>query len=444
MRNLINRFYLKNLIQKNRFHSKNFGFTLLEVLIVTGIVVILAMAGMGFYLNYEKNVEINSTTSTILSDIKKVQSKSIVGESGLKWGIHFINNTTANYYELFSTPTDYSDAGKTILETKYLPQSITFSDPALNATKDIIFSKISGATSPSSISITSQNISKMISVSNVGLVSISDVVVNGIILSKAGSGIGVVTSSPSGINCGSTCLSNFGSGTVVTLTAVPTLGSFTGWSGSGCSGSGTCVITTNSAASVTASFDASIYSLTVTKSGTGLGTVTSSPSGISCGPTCSYGYYYGTTITLTASPSYGTFTGWSGAGCSGTGNCIITISSTASVTATFTAPPCSGTRINGSCWYRSTQGTDCNTFCSSYGHGSCTNATLDLAGETNICSTLWPGSTIAGLSGQTAPRYDGYTYCFIQANVNGTSGTVVEDTCSSANQYHYNSCICSQ
>lgn len=77
--------------------------------------------------------------------------------------------------------------------------------------------------------------------------------------------------------------------------------------------------------------------LTVTVSGTGMGTVTSSPSGINCGSTCSAGYNIGTVVTLTASPSGGsTFTGWGGA-CAGTGVCVVTVDAVKSVTGTFTA-----------------------------------------------------------------------------------------------------------
>jgi hypothetical protein len=75
--------------------------------------------------------------------------------------------------------------------------------------------------------------------------------------------------------------------------------------------------------------------LTVTRSGTGGGTVTSSPAGISCGGTCSANYTQGTAVTLFATPAAGsTFAGWSGA-CGGTGNCSVTMSANATATATF-------------------------------------------------------------------------------------------------------------
>jgi hypothetical protein len=75
-------------------------------------------------------------------------------------------------------------------------------------------------------------------------------------VSRAGTGSGTVTSSPSGITCGSDCTQTYTAGTRVTLTAIPASGStFAGWNGGGCSGTGTCVVTVNSATGVTATFN---------------------------------------------------------------------------------------------------------------------------------------------------------------------------------------------
>jgi hypothetical protein len=93
------------------------------------------------------------------------------------------------------------------------------------------------------------------------------------------------------------------------------------------------------ARSVEATFGVRQYRLTLTKAGGGSGTVTSSPSGISCGPNCSqdtYDYNAGTEVTLSADPSSGSnFGGWSGGGCSGNGTCTVTMSQARTVTATF-------------------------------------------------------------------------------------------------------------
>jgi hypothetical protein len=169
-------------------------------------------------------------------------------------------------------------------------------------------------------------------------------------VTRAGSGSGTVSSSPPGISCGSTCSAQFDAGTQVMLTAAPAAGSaFAGWSGGGCSGIGSCTITLSSDQSVTAMFSSapppppSTATLSVTRAGSGSGTVSSSPPGIACGSTCSAQFDAGTQVMLTAAPAAGSaFAGWSGGGCAGIGTCTITLSSETTITATFTTIVASG------------------------------------------------------------------------------------------------------
>ena len=78
--------------------------------------------------------------------------------------------------------------------------------------------------------------------------------------------------------------------------------------------------------------------LTVTSAGNGTGSVTSSPGGIGCELQCSVKLDAGTQVTVTAAPASGSsFEGWSGAGCSGTDPCTMTLSSDQTVTAMFAA-----------------------------------------------------------------------------------------------------------
>lgn len=76
-------------------------------------------------------------------------------------------------------------------------------------------------------------------------------------VARSGTGSGTATSNPAGINCGSTCSAQFNGGTQVILTASAASGStFTGWSGGGCSGTGTCRVTMSADQAVTATFSA--------------------------------------------------------------------------------------------------------------------------------------------------------------------------------------------
>jgi hypothetical protein len=147
------------------------------------------------------------------------------------------------------------------------------------------------------------------------------------------SGNGTVTSSPSGISCGSDCTEVYTGGSVVKLTAAPATGStFANWSGNADCTDGS--VTMNANITCTAVFNLiSTYTLTVTRAGTGTGTVTSNPAGINCGSTCTTILNSSTAVTLTATPASGsTFAGWSG-NCTTAGT--VTMTGNMGCTATF-------------------------------------------------------------------------------------------------------------
>ncbi len=154
-------------------------------------------------------------------------------------------------------------------------------------------------------------------------------------VTKGGTGMGTVTTTAAGINCGSDCNETYTPGQMTTLNAVAATGStFTGWTGGTCTGTGSCTLTMNAAVTVTATFTLDTYALTVTR--TGNGSVTSTPAGIACGVDCSGIYNHGQSVTLMQSASTGsTFTGWGGA-CSGTAACTVSMTAARTVTATFT------------------------------------------------------------------------------------------------------------
>jgi len=84
------------------------------------------------------------------------------------------------------------------------------------------------------------------------------------------------------------------------------------------------------------------HTLSVSRAGSGSGSVSSSPAGIECGAICSHDFAAGTQVTLQATPAAGSvFTGWSG-GCAGTGSCQLTLNADAAVTATFAPAPSEG------------------------------------------------------------------------------------------------------
>jgi uncharacterized protein YjdB len=82
------------------------------------------------------------------------------------------------------------------------------------------------------------------------------------------------------------------------------------------------------------------FTLSLSRTGSGTGTVTSNPTGISCGADCSEGYASGTTVELSQSPATGSsFVSWTG--CTSTNGllCIVNMTQARSVTASFILNP---------------------------------------------------------------------------------------------------------
>ncbi|MBP9751688.1 MAG: hypothetical protein KBD19_02405 [Candidatus Moranbacteria bacterium] len=163
---------------------------------------------------------------------------------------------------------------------------------------------------------------------------------------------GMGTVMGTGIACGADCSEDLSGNPSVSLIATPDpKWTFDGWSGSGCSGTGACVVSVNAAKNVVASFSPTVYTVSVSVSGTG--TVTAP--GIDCPGTCSAEFPVGTPATLTASKAS---VSWSG-DCSGSGaTCVVSSAnpgSTHSVSASFSGATGGGSTGGGSTgatgWY---------------------------------------------------------------------------------------------
>lgn len=142
------------------------GFSLLELLIVIAIMAVLAAAGAGFYRGAVKNMELQTASKMIASDLRQMRAKSMIGEGGYKWGARFVKDTGGDYYLLFST----DGINSTTTATTTLSLGITFSDPA-SGYKEIIFNKISGSIpAATTTSITQEGATATTTVSSIGTI----------------------------------------------------------------------------------------------------------------------------------------------------------------------------------------------------------------------------------------------------------------------------------
>jgi hypothetical protein len=174
-------------------------------------------------------------------------------------------------------------------------------------------------------------------------------------LNKGGTGSGTVSSNPKAINCGATCTTQDASvptGETIVLKAKASTGmTLSSWSGCKAetgvgTAEGTCTVSLSGASAVTASFSgtakaiANAQKLTLTKAGSGHGTVKAA--GLTCEVLCTstVSLYQGPTkpkvVTLKATSAPGSKTVvWSGCESEPEGNCVVTMESAKNVTATF-------------------------------------------------------------------------------------------------------------
>jgi len=216
-------------------------------------------------------------------------------------------------------------------------------------------------------------------------------------VNKSGTGSGAVTGT--GINCGVDCSEPFASGTSVVLTAAAASGStFAGWSGGGCTGTGTCTVSMSAATTVTASFNpASGFALTVsvavqaTSGGSASGRVVSNPVGIDCGTDCTETYTSGRVVALTPLPGTGSvFAGWTGNSDCTDGS--VTMNANKSCTANFALVQAllTVTAIGNGSVSSTSGGITCGSTCS---------FSISLGSTLALQATPTTGSAFAGWSG---------------------------------------------
>jgi prepilin-type N-terminal cleavage/methylation domain-containing protein len=132
------------------------GFTLIEMMVVIGIIAALGVAAGLNLFGKKSGGDITDTTQSIGAVLREAQSDSVAQSQDAQWGVHFDNTNPAEpYYALFYT-TNGSYSGATISSHYNLPADLCYASSTIaqGSSVNIIFNSISGApTSGTSTSI---------------------------------------------------------------------------------------------------------------------------------------------------------------------------------------------------------------------------------------------------------------------------------------------------
>lgn len=137
MRNRITKF-----VDSNTFVASNrsAGFTLLEFIIVAGVLIML-LAGMVFVVRNQILGNLESDAAIIAARLGETQARALAGVDGAAWGMHFENPLSSPpFYSLFAGSSYPSAASSTY----FLSSSVEFQTPAPGGSTNIVFNKLSG------------------------------------------------------------------------------------------------------------------------------------------------------------------------------------------------------------------------------------------------------------------------------------------------------------
>ena len=116
------------------------GFTLIEVLITSAIVVLAGAATLSSFVNSRNVRDLSNTGSEVLSVTRQAQAKTLAGEDNTTWGARL----ESSRYIIFR---GVSYAGATFTQIFILPSSIEIANINLvGGGQEVIFKKLTGRT----------------------------------------------------------------------------------------------------------------------------------------------------------------------------------------------------------------------------------------------------------------------------------------------------------
>ncbi len=142
------------------------GISLVEVLVVLGIITTIIAVGAPFYTSYHYRHLLAETTQEIVESIRVAQARAMAGYNGENHGIHF----DSNRYVLFSG-SSYNPADPNNL-TYPISSKLSISNVSFNGNTELIFERFTGNATPGTLYVmASPDDIFVISVSEIGVVN---------------------------------------------------------------------------------------------------------------------------------------------------------------------------------------------------------------------------------------------------------------------------------
>ncbi|MBZ9569857.1 prepilin-type N-terminal cleavage/methylation domain-containing protein [Patescibacteria group bacterium] len=129
------------------------GFTLVELLVIVGILVILAAISAPALRFFQRESDLANSTEEIINTLRFAQNKTLASEGASQYGVYFDSTTSPHQYTLFKG-TDFASRDSSSDEIHKLPKVVEFYEINLDGGNEAVFDRVTGETGqPGNVSL---------------------------------------------------------------------------------------------------------------------------------------------------------------------------------------------------------------------------------------------------------------------------------------------------
>jgi len=122
------------------------SFSLIEILIIIGIVITLVAIAVPSYRFFQKETDLNNSAEEIINVLRLAQNKTLASEGASRYGVYFNQSTNPHQYTLFKGGS-YAGRDSSFDENHKLADSLEISEINLSGGSEVVFDRILGTTS---------------------------------------------------------------------------------------------------------------------------------------------------------------------------------------------------------------------------------------------------------------------------------------------------------
>ncbi|TSC75842.1 MAG: Uncharacterized protein G01um101430_12 [Parcubacteria group bacterium Gr01-1014_30] len=122
------------------------GFTLTELLVVIGVLLILTGISASAILVLQRESDLNRSADEVINALRLAQNRTLASEGADQWGVYFDNTGITHQYTLFKG-SDYVSRDTSFDTTNKLASSVEIFDINLGGGSEIVFERITGLAS---------------------------------------------------------------------------------------------------------------------------------------------------------------------------------------------------------------------------------------------------------------------------------------------------------